>query len=154
VRPMSMPRIEDFSPGDRNPLVQMWRQSFEAAVGIVDPHPIEEQIDYFDRNVLAKNRVRAVKDAGLIVGFMASTRESVSQLYVRVGHQRRGIGRQLLGLAKDESDGTLWLYTFARNTNACAFYDSQGFKVVQRGFEPAWQLEDVKYAWSNAGRAA
>jgi len=150
---MPTPRIEEFSPADLAPLVQMWRQSFEAAVGIVDPHPIEEQIDHFDRNVRTKNRVRAVKDAGLMVGFMASTRESVSQLYVRVGHQRRGIGRRLLDLAKDESDGTLWLYTFARNTNACAFYESQGFLVVQRGFEPAWQLDDVKYAWSKAARA-
>lgn len=150
---MSFTRIEEFEPADLHPLVRMWRESFEFGVGIVDPHPIEEQIDHFDRNVRTRNRVLVVKDAEVIVGFMASTHESVAQLHVRVGHHRRGIGRRLLDLAKDESDGTLWLYTFARNTNACAFYESQGFSVVQRGFEPTWRLADVKYAWSRGAGA-
>jgi len=153
---MPAPRIAEYTPADLVPLVRMWRESFEQAVGVLDPHPLEEQIDHFDRNVRTKNRVRVVKDAedgDRIVGFMASTRESVAQLYVRVGQQRRGIGRQLLDLAKDESGGTLWLFTFERNTNACAFYESQGFTAVQRGFEPTWQLEDVKYAWARAADA-
>jgi len=150
---MSSPCIEDFARSDLVPLVKMWRESFEYGVGIVDPHPIEEQIDHFDRNVRNNNRVRVVKDAHVILAFMASTSESVAQLHVRVGHHRRGLGRQLLDLAKEESDGTLSLFTFARNTNACAFYESQGFSVVQRGFEPTWQLEDVKYAWSRAASA-
>ena len=150
---MSPLRLEDFDPTDLVPVVQMWRESFEYGVGILDPHPIEEQVDHFDRNVRTKNRVRVVKGANLILGFIASTRESVAQLHVRVSHHRRGIGRRLLNLAKDESDGTLWLFTFTRNTNACAFYESQGFSVVQRGFEPTWQLDDVKYAWSRAASA-
>jgi len=150
---MSTLRIHDFERPDLVPLVKMWRESFEYGVGIVDPHAIEEQIEHFDLNVRTKNRVRVVKDANFILGFMASTPESVAQLHVRVGHHRRGIGRQLLHLAKEESGGTLWLFTFARNTNACDFYESQGFTVVQRGFEPTWQLEDVKYAWSRVTSA-
>jgi len=150
---MSPPRIGEFQITDLVPVVRMWRESFENAVGILDPHPIEEQIDHFDRNVRTKNRVRVVKDGDLVVAFMASTPQSVAQLYVRVGRHRRGIGSQLLNLAKEESDGTLWLCTFARNKNACSFYESQGFTVVQRGFEPTWKLDDVKYAWSRAASA-
>lgn len=150
---MSALHIEDFEPADLVPVVQMWRESFEYGVGILDPHPIEEQIDHFDRHVRTKNRVRVVKDANFILGFMASTPESVAQLHVRVGYHRRGIGRQLLNLAKEESHGTLWLFTFAQNTNACAFYESQAFLVVQRGVEPTWQLEDLKYVWTRGTRA-
>lgn len=145
---MSALRIEDFAAPDLVPVVRMWRESFEHAVGIVDPHPLAEQIEHFERNVCTSNRVRVVKDGVLVVAFMASTRESVAQLYVRLGHHRRGIGQGLLDLAKAESGGSLWLYTFARNANACAFYESQGFTVAQRGFEPAWQLDDVKYVWA------
>ena len=147
---MSPRRIEDFEPADLVPLVRLWRQSFEHGVGIVDPHSLEEQTDYFQQHVRAANRVRVVKSDSLLLGFMASTHESVAQLHVRVGYHRQGIGCQLLDLAKEESGGTLWLYTFARNRNACAFYESQGFSVVQRGFEPTWQLDDVKYAWARA----
>jgi len=150
---MSSVRIEEFQPADLEPMVRMWRESFEYGVGVVDPHPIEDQMAYFEREVRSKNRVRLAKDADLIVGFLASSPESVAQLYVRVGHHRCGIGSRLLGLAKAESEGRLWLFTFAQNTRACAFYESQGFTVAQRGFESMWQLEDVKYTWSRSSSA-
>src|SRR5574337_662120 len=144
---MSPTHIEDCRISDLDALVRMWRESFEYGVGITDPNPLEDQMAYFEREVRPNNRVRIARAADGVVGFVASNAESVAQLYVRVGHHRRGIGTQLLGLAKSDSAGTLWLFTFARNIGACAFYESQGFKVVQRGFEPTWQLEDVKYAW-------
>ena len=31
---------------------------------------------------------------------------------------------------------------------APAFYESEGFTVIERGFEPHWKLDDVKYGWS------
>jgi ribosomal protein S18 acetylase RimI-like enzyme len=86
----------------------------------------------------------AIQDAGL-VGFVAASRESIAQLYVRIGFQHRGIGTRLIERAKARSGGQLWLYTFARNRRACSFYEKHGFVPVARGFEPNWQLEDVKY---------
>jgi len=128
-------------------LVRMWRASFETAIGIVDPHPIEDQKRYFMEEVLPRNTVRIARVAGEMAGFVAASRESVAQLYVRLGFQRRGIGRQMLDWAKDHSGGSLWLYTFARNAGACAFYERNGFVAVAQGFEPTWQLEDVRYEW-------
>ena len=126
----------------------MWRGSFEHGVGIVDPHSLEEQAAYFDTEVLAKHTVRLVLFADQLVGFIAANEESVAQLHVRVGFHRRGIGSQLLSWAKSQSRGSLWLYTFKRNTVAQAFYEHHGFRVIERGFEPTWQLEDIKYFWS------
>lgn len=62
--------------------------------------------------------------------------------------QREGVGELLLEWAKAFSDGRLGLFTFARNAGARAFYARQGFKVVAQGFEPAWQLEDVRLEWA------
>jgi ribosomal protein S18 acetylase RimI-like enzyme len=148
--PRTMPAIsvEDFRSSELDPLVRMWRESFEFGVGITDPNPLQDQLAYFEREVRPNHRVRLARETGCIVGFLASNAESGAQLHVRVGYLRRGIGRHLLGLAKADSCGTLWLFTFARNATACAFYESQGFRVVRRGFEPPWQLEDVKYAWA------
>jgi ribosomal protein S18 acetylase RimI-like enzyme len=87
---------------------------------------------------------------GQLVGFVAASAESVAQCHVRVGWQRRGIGTRLLDWAKAQSGGSLWLYTFARNQGAQAFYASNGFEVTERGFEATWQLDDVKLAWSAA----
>ena len=143
-----MIQVEEFNQHEVEPLVRMWRESFEYGVGITDTNPIEAQIDYFWKEIAHTNRVRLAKLGGQMVGVVASNPESVNLLYVRVGFHRHGIGKQLLELAKTESCGNLWLYTFARNKVACTFYENQGFVVVQRGFEPDWQLEDVKFAWS------
>jgi len=129
-------------------LVPMWRASFEAGVGIKDPHPLSEQRQYFLTEVLPRNAVRLAILEAALVGFVAASHESVAQLYVRVGFQRSGIGSKLLEWAKAQSAGRLWLFTFARNLGACAFYERNGFVAVARGFEPMWQLDDVKYCWS------
>jgi RimJ/RimL family protein N-acetyltransferase len=45
------------------------------------------------------------------------------------------------------SAGSLWLYTFARNERARRFYERNGFVAVAFGYEPFWQLDDVRYEW-------
>ena len=149
--PISM---TEFDAARADELVRMWRESFEGGVGIVDPHPIQEQHDYLMREVLPNNSVRVALAGEQLVGFVAATRESISQLYVRTSEQRRGVGAQLLAWAKAQSCGRLWLFTFARNVGARAFYEKHGFRIVARGFEPTWQLDDLKYEWSADRRHA
>jgi ribosomal protein S18 acetylase RimI-like enzyme len=129
-------------------LIPMWRASFENGVGIVEPHPIEDQKRYFLTQVLPTHAVRLAFEDAKLVGFVAASRESIAQLYVRIGFQRQGIGTYLLDWAKEQSMGQLWLFTFARNQRACSFYEKNGFVAIARGFEPLWQLEDVKYQWT------
>ena len=131
-------------------LVPMWREAFEHGNGIKDTNPIERQRAYFLSEVLPAYEVTLAVDHDLMVGFMASSLESVSQLHVRVGHHRAGIGTALIERAKQRSSGSLWLYTFTRNVNACRFYEKQGFIPVDYGFEPTWQADDVKYRWVRA----
>ena len=139
--------LVDYDPARLDDLVPMWRASFERGVGIIDPHPLADQRDYFLAQVLPRCDVRFALRGEELVGFVAANHESVAQLYVRVGCHRQGIGTRMLDWAKSRSTGSLWLYTFARNRVACAFYERQGFAVAARGFEPTWRLDDVRYVW-------
>lgn len=147
---MSHVEVVAYSPIHRHELVEMWRASFEQAVGVVDPHPIEEQLRYFDEKVIPQNRVVVVCDpkTARVIAFMASTPETVAQLYVHVDHQGQGIGSTLLDSAKRESRGTLRLFTFKVNERARRFYERHGFKAIRYGFEEQFQLEDVEYQWT------
>ena len=136
-----------FEPRWLDALVPMWRTSFEAGVGVIDPHPLSDQRQYFVDVVLPHNSVRLALDGDDLVGFIACSSESVAQLYVRVDRQRVGIGTQMVRWAKRQSSGSLWLYTFARNSGARAFYARNGFVEIARGFEASWQLDDVKLQW-------
>ncbi len=139
--------IVDFRPEYADQLVRMWRDSFEQAVGVTDPHPLSEQKDYLLETVVPHNAVRVVFVDKQVVAFIAADSESIAQLYVHQAFQRRGIGTRLLNWAKQRSSGQLSLYTFQRNHIACAFYERHGFRAVEQGFEEEWQLPDVKYVW-------
>ncbi len=53
----------------------------------------------------------------------------------------------LLNWAKQQSAGSLWLHTFEVSIGAQAFYERHCFRVVGRGVEPQWRLDDIKYVW-------
>jgi ribosomal protein S18 acetylase RimI-like enzyme len=129
-------------------LLRLWRDAFEFGVGVTDPHSLSEQREYFLAQVLPHHRVTLAVRESQLVGFVAASEGSVSQLHVQVGLHRQGIGSSLLALSKARSAGSLWLYAFTQNLRACRFYEKHGFIAVERGFEPHWQLEDVKYSWS------
>jgi hypothetical protein len=59
----------------------------------------------------------------------------------------------LLEWAQSKSNGSLWLFTFARNANARRFYRDHGFVEIEYGFEPFWKLDDVKLQWSKCTEA-
>jgi GNAT superfamily N-acetyltransferase len=147
-------RIEPYQLQYGRRLVELWRASFEHGVGITDPHPIEEQLSFFEEKVLPENTVRLALCGSTPIAFLASTPESVAHLYVAVPFIGKGIGSRLLSLAKSESSGGLWLYTFARNARACAFYERHGFNDSGHGYENMWSLEDIKYVWSRIPNVA
>jgi ribosomal protein S18 acetylase RimI-like enzyme len=142
--------IVDYSPEYGRELVGMWRDSFERAVGVVDPHPLDEQLQYLEGKVVPENHVLLVleRETSAVIGFMASTPEKIAQLYLHVAYQHRGIGSMLVNIAKQRSSGRLRLFTFKVNKNAQRFYERHGFKVIGHGFEEGWQLEDIEYEWS------
>ena len=144
---MNAIKIVEFNARRTDELVRLWRESFEFGVGVVDPHPIEDQREHFTTSVVPNNAVRMALLNDELVGFIAATKESITHLYVRVRHHHFGIGTKLLAWAKAQSSGKLWLFAFARNSVARAFYEKHGFKIIARGFEPTWQLDDVKYEW-------
>ena len=49
-----------------------------------------------------------------------------------------------------EASGSLWLFTFERNAIARAFYERHGFKIIARGFEPTWKLNDLRFEWRDS----
>ena len=141
--------IVDYSPEYGTELVRMWRDSFEQAVGITDTHSLVDQLRYLEEKVVPENRVQVVLEEGTsaVIAFLASTRDFISQLYVHVEHQNKGIGSALLKIAKRDSSGSLRLFTFEANKRAQRFYEKHGFRVVRCGFEPTWQLADIEYEW-------
>jgi ribosomal protein S18 acetylase RimI-like enzyme len=146
------PEITPYRPEFRDALVDLWRASFALGVGAPVPSDVADHRRFFEEHMLVETSVHLALRDGELVGFGAFTPDAVVQLYVHVDHLGQGIGTRLLELAKANSGGRLWLYTFVTNTNAQRFYEHHGFEIVERGFEPLMQLGDLRYEWRAAGR--
>jgi GNAT superfamily N-acetyltransferase len=112
-------------------------------------HTDDETRDWFARMVGARKAAwwvaRVEKE---IVGYMLVDGENLDHLYVRPGWQRRGVGLSLLNKAKAMSPQRLELWTFQRNSNARAFYETQGFRAAEYTDGRNEENEpDVKYEW-------
>lgn len=73
----------------------------------------------------------------------------VEQLYVATDRQGEGIGRRLLDLAKERSDGELQLWTFQVNARARRFYERNGFTIAEQtdGAGNQEREPDVRFVW-------
>ncbi|SEN34374.1 Acetyltransferase (GNAT) family protein [Bradyrhizobium sp. OK095] len=84
-----------------------------------------------------------------LIGIIAFHDDWVEQLYVLPGAQGRGVGTELLDVAKGAFE-RLELWTFQRNSPARRFYEARGFALVEQT-DVARNEErepDARYLWT------
>jgi GNAT superfamily N-acetyltransferase len=88
-------------------------------------------------------------DDGVLSGIIAFREGWVEQLYVLPAAQGRGVGTELLDVAKRASD-QLELWTFERNAPARRFYEARGFALVEQtdGARNEEREPDARYLWT------
>ena len=143
--------IRPYRAADFDPVTVLWRISRERSLPElqrVKGHFFFEDRDYFQKYVLANNRVWVATQGGKRLAFMAMNDSFVDQLYVDPAHWRQGIGLRLLSLAKRLSPEHVWLYTLQVNATARAFYEKQEFVAEKFGISPPPESEpDIEYHW-------
>ena len=74
----------------------------------------------------------AEDDGGALVGLLVLDEDWLHQLYVEPTLTGRGIGSELIGLAKRARPEGLRLWTFESNLGAQRFYERHGFRPIER----------------------
>jgi ribosomal protein S18 acetylase RimI-like enzyme len=141
--------IREFRMEDFDAVTILWRVAREKLLpeGKTDTgHNFYEDQDYFQNQILKKNRVWVVEINQYPAAFMAMENDFIDQLYVHPRYQRSGIGKTLLEFARGRSAEHLWLYTLQSNVNAQAFYEKNGFVAEKFGISPENE-PDIEYHW-------
>jgi GNAT superfamily N-acetyltransferase len=91
---------------------------------------------------------------GDVVGFLARRGGEIDALYVAMDARGQGVGRALLGAAK-EAIPNLTIWTFQANVSARQFYSAAGFSAVEwtDGSDNDEGLPDVRMVWRAEGTA-
>jgi GNAT superfamily N-acetyltransferase len=136
----------------------VWLRSRKAALPAIPPsvHSDDEVRAWFERVVVPGREVWvAVADSQWIVAVLVLEDEWIDQLYVDPRHAGRGIGHQLVDLAKERRPDGLMLWTFQANHGARRFYERLGFTAME--YTDGANEEgapDVRYEWRPNGASA
>ena len=104
---------------------------------------------FYRERVFPTCRIWGRFDDGELIGIIAFRAGWVDQLYVRPVAHGRGIGTELLDVAKAACD-RLELWTFQRNAPARRFYEAGGFRLVDQtdGGRNEEREPDARYLWT------
>lgn len=104
--------------------------------------------EWFADVVLPQREVWVAEDGGPLVGVLVLEDEWLDQLYVDPDHTGRGIGTELMAVAKAQRPTGLSLWTFQANVRARSFYERHGFRpTAATDGDNEEGAPDVRYEW-------
>lgn len=139
---------------DARAAADLWLRARRAAVDVIPP-PVHDDGDvrgWFASHVVPSAELWVAEDAtDALVGILVLQGSWVDQLYVDPAMTGRGIGAELLTLAKRERPEGLQLWTFASNAGAQRFYERHGFVEARRtdGQDNEEGAPDILYVWGD-----
>jgi GNAT superfamily N-acetyltransferase len=146
--------IRRATPDDAGVVAEISTTSRHAAMPTIRwAHTAEEDRWWVANILLPQDEVWVAEEAGSVLGFLALHRDDdgdwVSQLYLKPGHWRQGIGTALLDHAKALRPGGLRLWCFQVNARGRAFYERHGFQVdrMTDGAGNEEEEPDILYVW-------
>ena len=138
--------------GDARAAADLWLRARCAAVEVI-PRPIHGDDDvraWFASHVVCDTELWVAEEqSGQLCGILVLDGPWVAQLYVEPTLTGRGIGADLVDLAKRERPDGLRLWTFASNAGAQRFYERHGFVEARRtdGRDNEERAPDILYVW-------
>ena len=108
----------------------------------------EETLWWISNIVLKENDIYIAEFNDEPAGFLAKKKDMIEHLYIHPEFQNRNIGKFLLDICK-EMNSSLELWVFQKNTRAIAFYERNGFKLMEltNGSQNEEKVPDARYAW-------
>ncbi len=128
--------IRPYADEDLDGLLDVWYRASLIAHPFLSGGFLETERRQIAEHWLPGAETVVYETAGRVVGFRSLVGNEVGGLFVDPDHQRRGIGRALLDHARD-SRPILELDVFEANAVARRFYDTYGFRLVNRHMNEA-----------------
>lgn len=142
--------IRPYQQSDAAALARLWLESWRSTpVEVSRTTHVGDLCERIDRELRGGWTVYVAKNGNALVGFVAIKKEEnqLDQLFVHPASQSRGIGKLLLGRAKEEMPKGFWLSTALINIRAQKFYEREGFTVAEEYSHPRLGHQMRRYVW-------
>lgn len=149
--------IRRAASGDADSASSLYLRARRAAAetgSIPPPAHRDDEVSKWIRHVVIPRREcwLAETPGGDVVGILVLDGDWIDQLYLDPSHTGRGIGSELVDLAKRERPRGLRLWTFVSNDGAQRFYERHGFSEVARtdGTTNEERAHAIQYVWKRS----
>lgn len=120
------------TPEDAQAIAVLFRHTRQTCLPYLPVlYSANDDVEFFSSHVLPEDAVWVAERAARIVGFCAFGNGWLNHLYVHPSYQGLGIGGALLRIAM-QSNAALTLWVFQQNAQAIRFYESHGFRLVEK----------------------
>jgi GNAT superfamily N-acetyltransferase len=136
---------------DAGSIAEVWLRSRRASVpSIPVPAHSDNDVRHWVTDVVVPDgHTWVVAAESGVVALLVVHQGVIDQLYVDPVYTGRGLGTQLVEVAKAENPGGLDLWTFQTNVGARRFYERHGFVAVETTDGDNEEGEpDVRYHWT------
>jgi GNAT superfamily N-acetyltransferase len=144
--------IRQLELADMDAAAGVHRTAFDHALPwLTGLHTPEGDRWFYRERVFTGCQVHGAFEGGALAAIIAFRGDWIDQLYVLPEVQGRGVGSELLQVAKRTFD-CLQLWTFQRNLSARRFYEARGFALVEEtdGARNEEKEPDARYLWMRA----
>lgn len=134
---------------DMDALARLYRDTVRRALPFLpELHTPEEDRAFFRDRLFQEFDVWVAEQDRRFLGYIAFRAGFINHLFLAADYLGRGLGAELLDLAKGEY-AELALWTFQANARARAFYEKHGFTAerLTDGEDNEERLPDVYYVW-------
>jgi GNAT superfamily N-acetyltransferase len=142
--------IRQLALADMDAAARVHRIAFDRALPwLTGLHTPEEDRWFYRERMFGTSTLWGAFAENDMTGLIAFHDDWIEQLYVLPEAQGRGVGTELLDVAKRASE-RLQLWTFQRNAPARRFYEARGFALVEQtdGAGNEEKEPDARYLWT------
>lgn len=98
------------------------------------------------REQLSQAEVYVCEENNTLLGFIGLDGENIAGIFVQEGARSRGVGHQLLSHVKSIRS-RLYLHVYEKNTRALAFYQREGFRLLQACTDEDTREAELVMVW-------
>jgi ribosomal protein S18 acetylase RimI-like enzyme len=139
--------IRRATAADVEAIVDVFEHTLATMTYLPVTHSHEENLAWFGARV--EDCEGWVWDAGGVRGYMLLAEDELLHIYLAPGWTGRGVGTQLLELAKARLAEGFRLWTFQQNEGARRWYERHGLQAIELGDGSGNEegVPDVRYEW-------
>ena len=137
--------IRELQKADTNKVADIWLDTNVATHSFISAQYWQNNFELV-KELLLQATVYVYEDNQEIQGFIGLNNEYIEGVFVSNEMRSHGIGKALLNYAKNKRN-KLFLNVYQKNVRAIAFYQREGFKIQNSGFDEATKEKEYVMAW-------